>query len=150
MTTQLPAVKIAPERLEQLKSLAATLDLSLGETIGFLISQEVERGTIRDTIPGVTIERSTRSRPGSSMRGVAFHFDGEADLWMPRALARAFADTIERAAAGAAGGVLDLDDDYSVLRVGNGVRIEAPFGSSRTFTRDVARDIARLISKAAG
>jgi hypothetical protein len=135
-------VKVAPERLAQLKLLGDKLNLSMSDVVALLISQEIQRGTIPDTIPGVTITRTKR-------REVAFEFDDGAELLMPNALARSFSDTIERAAVGAIGGVLSIDDDYSVRRVGNGVQIEAPFGSVRTFTRDVARDIARLIREAA-
>ncbi len=51
-------VLTSAERHEQLKAIAAALGgLSIAETLGHLINAEIARGTIPDTIPGVTIKR---------------------------------------------------------------------------------------------
>jgi hypothetical protein len=135
MPSQLPSVKVAPERLEQLKALSAKLGLSLSDTIAHLIRGEIARGTIPDVLPGISIKR-TAKHVELTVYSQSFK--------LPPQAAMNFADNIEKAASGKIGGVLDLDDHWQVVRVGNGIKI-----GERPFSRDVANDIARLLRIAA-
>lgn len=139
-------VLTSAERHEQLKAIAAALGgLSIAETLGHLINAEIARGTIPDTIPGVTIKRV----PDGVY--IALDPDTPALLTLDGArklaeLVRDLADPTKRSATT----VIDLDHRFSAGRKGNGVQITVPFpGSPRSFSRDLARDLARLLLTAA-
>ena len=64
-----------------------------------------------------------------------------------RGEAIALADHIDGLIAGKSGGMLDLDINFAVTRVGTGIKIENLAGGSRVVSRDVARDVAGVIRR---
>jgi hypothetical protein len=66
MSTEVPTksaprqstISLPPARAEQLKALAATLNLSVADAIGHLIRKEIAAGVIDGSIPGVTVARA--------------------------------------------------------------------------------------------
>lgn len=143
--SQNPTIKLPAERLNQLKAIGAALDLSLADVIGRMIRAEIERGTISDVIPGIDIQRSAL--------GVAVTFDSGEQHVLPDSAARRFADQITILASPSRpsvdGGMTDIDDDWQAVRIGNGIHIGFPSsGERKILSRDVARDVARLIKDA--
>jgi hypothetical protein len=140
--TQNPVVKVPPERLDQLKAIAAALDLSLSDTIGHLIRAEIAKGTIADAIPGAIIKRTKG--------GVRVQLGDQPVRTYTVANALSIAEMIRDVIEGKMGGWLNVDCDFRVELRGNGVVLYADTrGEPKIVSRDVARDIARLIEAAA-
>lgn len=134
-------IKLPVERIDQLKALGAAWNLPTVEVITRLIHGEIERGTIKDGIPGVVVKKI-----GASVR---LAVDEGEPINLSKDAARSLADALESAVNGS--GTVSLKHNYSVTRKGGGIRLLVPFpkGEVRMLTRDIARDLARLIAKAA-
>src|SRR5690606_8667769 len=130
-------------RIEQLKTLTAVLGLaSVADTVGHLIREQATRRIIPDTIPGFAIEGTSD--------GVSVAVGDALPVIYPRAVAEKIANTIRQVVSGEASGTADVTSDYIVMRPGNGVRLHFPFTApAKSVSPDVARDVARLIEKAA-
>lgn len=142
MSSQNPTIKLPPERVAQLKAIAAALDLpSVADTVGFLIRAEIKRGTIPASIPGFEIAPS---------RGkVRIAFDGGHPTLVSKDAARRFAKTITDVLDGEPS-MVSMDDDFAVIRQGTGIRLSIPMtAQGKVMARDVARDVAALIERAA-
>ena len=139
--TQNPTIKVPPERLEQLKAIGAALDLSIADTVGHLIRAEIERGTISDDLPGIQV-RPSRGK-------LSIRFDDHDATLVSTASAKALADTLAEITAGGVGGFVNIDQDYLVMRQGNGIKITLPWpkGPIKVLSNDVARDLSRVIVK---
>ena len=128
------------ERHSQLSELANTYGLSITDTIGRLIRQEIRNGTIPDRVPGFVVTAHADR--------IEFGFvDGETML-LTGGAAVILAQTIEAYATKRSGATLDMDaGEFAVERVGTGVKIVLPGGETRVVSRDVARDVAGLIRR---
>lgn len=143
---QNPTIQLPTERLEQLKNIGLALGTkSIGETIGRLVRAEIERGTIPDTLPGVSITRQSK--------GILLALDDDMPVSLTAAGAKSLADTVRDYADGneASGKLFNVDFGYIIARQGNGIKLTIPFkdGTTKSFSRDVARDFARLLEAAA-
>ena len=139
--TQNPVVKIPVERLDQLKAIGGALGLSIADTVGHLIRAEIARGTIPDAMPGVIIRRNKTS--------VRIQLDDQTPHTYGIEQARGLAATIRDVVDGGYATMLNLDVDCLIERGGNGIKLRIPYASDvKIVSRDVARDIARLIDAA--
>lgn len=141
---QNPTVQLPTERLEQIKAIGAALGLSIADTLGHLIRGEITKGTIADTLPGVSIQRADS--------GVAVAFDESKPIMLDQAGAEALAGTVmEYTGTGKLQKLFNLDHNFIVERKGNGVKVTIPLtgGVTKSFSVDVARDFARLVGAAA-
>lgn len=144
--TQNPTIQIPSERLDQIKAIGAALGgLSIADTIGHLVRAEIERGTIPDTIPGVEIQRTDN--------GVTLTLGDNPPAHLAKGSARALVEALygHIDAKGVARAVLDQQGGYMVERRGNGLKLKVPLEceEAKTFSRDLARDLARLVNQAA-
>jgi hypothetical protein len=131
------------ERHSQLIELSNTYGLSITDTIGRLIRQEIRAGVIADRVPGFVITARADQ--------IEFGFTASGTMLLSGGAAITLAQTIETYATKRAGGTLDLDaGGFTVSRVGTGVRIELPEGQAKVVSRDVARDVAELLRRAVG
>lgn len=139
-------IMVAPERHKQIKAIAKALGLSIADAIGRMVNAEIARGTIPADIPGFTIMKVADS-VGFTIR------DGDMPNLMTREAAKALAATIADFAVGAetAGAVYNVDHQFVVANRGTGIAISVPTtdGSMKVVSRDVARDVARLLEQAA-
>jgi hypothetical protein len=133
-------VRIPPRRLEQLRTIAGVLQLSVADTIAHMIRKEVAAGTIPAAIPGIEV------RPVDD--GVSIQIDDGPVANLSHAAARALASIIRDAVAGNSG-VINLDHHYMFMRRGAGYKLAAPFpGKEHSLSGDLALDIAELIERA--
>ena len=142
--TQNPTLQLPTERLEQIKAIGSALGLSIAATLGHLIRGEIAKGTIADTLPGVSIERNEG--------GIVVGFDDDGRLQLDLDGAKALAALVnEYTGAGKLGKLLNLDHNFMVERKGNGVKVTIMLtdGITKNFSFDVARDFARLVNEAA-
>ncbi|TPL52048.1 hypothetical protein FJ937_11845 [Mesorhizobium sp. B2-4-4] len=153
MTSQPITVRLQPRRLEQLKAIAAALNLSVAEAVSHMIREKIAAGVIPDTIPGITIDRVGHS--------VVIKID-DSRATISVDTARKIVGALRRMADGG-GGVVepspsDASKSFSVVRQGTGIKLQVPFygptahhwNDAPTFSADLARDLAGLIERAAG
>lgn len=143
---QSKTIMISTERHRQIKAIADALGLSIADAISHMINSEIARGTIPADVPGFTVEKLKNGV------GFTINEDDEPNL-MSREAALALAETITDFANGVdvAGGVLNVDHQFVVANRGTGIAISVPTsdGSLKVVSRDVARDVARLLEQAA-
>ncbi len=140
--SQNPTIKLPSERIDQLKAIGAVLDLSIADTVGYLIRREIAAGTIKPGIPGIVI-RHTKD-------GVRIVFDGHAPKTFAEPDAIKLANTILGLTTDEGGGVFSIDSDFTAVRKGNGIEVQLSVKGTpkKMFSRDVARDFADLIRSA--
>ena len=136
------ALKLPHRRLEQLKAISAALGVTTVDVISHMIRKEVAAGTIPANLPGIVVERE--------IGGVAIQIDEAPRRVMSADVARAFAGVIRGVADRTAGGEINMDHNYMVVRRGTGIKIAVPMTAGETsFTNDMARDLADMIEKVA-
>lgn len=142
MSPQNPTIKLPAERIAQLKAIAAAHDLpSVADAVGYLIRNEIKKGTIPADIPGFDI-KAHKGR-------VSIAFDGGHPTLISMVGARKLAKTIVNVLNGEPN-LVSIDDDFAVIRQGIGIRISMPISSSgKVVSRDIARDVAAGIERAA-
>lgn len=148
---QNPTIQIPSERLDQIKAIGAALGTqSIADTIGHLVRAEIERGTIPDTLPGISI-----SKAGDTVM-LALDDDLPVRMTQDRAKELAqivldYADGTERVQKLMNMDSAALDSTYVIARQGNGIKLTIPLkdGTTKSFSRDVARDFARILDAAA-
>lgn len=140
MSPQNPTIKLPAERVSQLKAIADALDLaSVADAVGYLVRKEIERGTIPDAIPGFVI-KNYRNK-------VSIAVDGDVPVLLSKEAVMRFADAIDGALEGEPG-IVSIDYDFSVIRQGLGVRISVTVKpGGKVLSRDVARDLARILRR---
>lgn len=153
MTSQPITVRLQPRRLEQLKSIAAALNLSVAEAVSHMIREKITAGVIPDAIPGILIRRLDS--------GVLIKIDDNEPNIVAVSTARQIAEAL-RSVANGGGGIVDPSPSegrksFSVVRQGTGIKLQVPFhgptahhwNDAPTFSADLARDLAGLIERAA-
>lgn len=134
-------LRLPPRRLDQLKALSSALNLSLADTIGYMLRKEIAAGTIPDTIPGVVVQRVGDK--------VSITVDEHPEAVYSLDNARDLAATIKSVLEGAPG-IMNVLRSFGVYRRGNGIKLFLPLGGKEaTLSPDLARDLADLIEKAA-
>lgn len=138
-----PAIKLAPERHAQIKAISAALNhQTLSETIAHFVNSEIEKGTIPPGIEGVNISPAGDGLLVSfdDAPTVSFSSEGAADL---AATLREFTDAEKRAEK-----LVNMRHNYQIEKKGNGVKLTIPFTGevTKTFSRDLARDLADLLT----
>lgn len=136
-------LNLPAERVEQLRAIAAARRLpTVTAAIGYLIRKEIAAGTIPADLPGISIKKNAK--------GVAIGFDDRTPTIYAKADAAKLARTIRDVALGEAAGLADITGNWIVVGRGTGVKVHVPAGSdARTFSRDLALDLADLIETAA-
>lgn len=155
---QNPTVQLPAERLEQLKLIKGVLgEKSISSTIAYLINEEIKRGTITNSIPGIIVQRAKDSVL------VGFHENECVKFTLSQA--KSLSDhlkemvetdqqrkTVLHVGLGKPGTI-----DFDVARVGNAIRVTIDDGSKyressptepkivKNLTHDLALDFARLI-----
>lgn len=136
-------LNLPDERVDQLRAIAAARQLpTVSAAVGYLIRKEIAAGTIPAGLSGISI---TSGEPG-----VSIAFGDKLPVIYTKANAAKLANTIREVARGEAGGLADITGNWIVQGKGAGVRVHVPAGTDpRTFSRDVALDLADLIEAAA-
>ncbi|PTE20121.1 hypothetical protein C5F48_19190 [Cereibacter changlensis JA139] len=129
------------ERHEQLRAIAAAKGgWTVAETLAHLINAEIARGTIPDELPGITIRRVAN--------GVLIALDPESPAVLPLESARALGELVADLADATSrrSGEFNLQHGFMTARRGQAVQVAVPLGGeTRNFSRDLARDFARLV-----
>jgi hypothetical protein len=126
--------------VEQLRTLAANRNITMAELIGDFVREQVKLGNLADDVPGFII----------FPKGDRLHFGiaGSNGTTLSLADAAKLAEQLEVAIAGKAGGYIDIDADWIVARVGTAIRIGTTTGETKTISRDIARDVLRVLRTA--
>jgi hypothetical protein len=148
-----PNLKLPVERMEQLRRIGETLNLSLVDVIGHLVRKEIAAGTIKPDLPGITI--------AGTPSGVTFGFEAARTTLTPSqavALAEKITSLVNGSSLGGAMRAfveaqapntgLRKPDPVQVDRRGISLRVTID-GITKPFALDVARDLARLLRTAA-
>ena len=147
-------LNIPVERIDQLRRIGKSLNLSLVDVIGHLVRKEIAAGTIKADLPGISI--------AGTVTGVTLGFDGEV-VNLTASQAIALADSVTSLANGSSAGGelrafvasqgpknLGLRKPDPVRADRRGISVRLTVGeSTRAFALDVARDLARLLRNAA-
>lgn len=141
--TQAPiTIRVDHRRLEQLKAVAAALNVSVAGAISHFIREKISTGLIPENIPGISVEKLSD--------GVEVSIDGNRPLKLSKSGAGQFVDTIRAVVGRRQPSIVNIDLDFAVLRRGSGFRIQAPFVTpENSFPADLAHDLADLVEKAA-
>lgn len=137
-------IKLPTERVEQLRLLAKNLNITIADCIAVFIREQIEKGNLPDTVPGITIERNGDS---VMLDTGAFRRD------MAAGLAQAYAKQVH--------GMLDAIKTPSrtnpfltragldVARRGTSLKlIDRSTGAEKTLAPSVALDFARVLQQA--
>ena len=137
--SQNPTIKLPAERIGQLKAIGAVLNLSIADTVGYLIRREIDAGTIKPGIPGITVRRIGDA--------VSIAFSDHPPRKFLASDAVKLADAIVGLTTEDGSGVFSMDSDFVAVRKGNGIEVQlsAKGTPRKVFSRDVARDFAGLI-----
>lgn len=136
-------LRLPPRRFDQLKALAAALNMSLADTIGHLLRKEIAAGSIPGTIPGIVVARASDK--------VSVTVDDQPTVEFTTAHARDLAATIREVVDGSGTpDTIKAGAWFRVQRVGNGFKLHLRLGGPEVvLSGDLARDLADLIEKAA-
>lgn len=136
------AIQLAPERHAQLKAIGAALGgLTITETIAHMINSEIEKGTIPAGFEGVNVFAADGGlKIGfDDLPPVFFSKEAVADLI---AILRDFSEPGKGATI-----LVNMQHDFKIERRGTGLKVAIPFGArnAKSFSRDLARDLANLL-----
>lgn len=142
-------IKLPSERVEQLRALSKVRNTTIANLIAEYVNHEIEAGNLPDAVPGIAVRR----------RGARVHLDfGDFTKTLDLDLARAFATTLRWLATpkktGMAGALTEAAQALSgahlvgLSRHATSVKVTGE-GGTRTLAPSVARDLARVIDKAA-
>lgn len=135
-------IVIPDERHAQLKALADARRISLADAIGVLINIAIEQGEIADELPGFTFERTGDL--------VSIEAAGAFAKQMNRETARKMAQEARAVLDGGVAAFATLPEGLRLSRRGSGVKLtDIASGNEKTMAPSVARDVVRLIEKAA-
>lgn len=138
-----PAIQLAPERHIQIKAIASALDITIAETVARFINREIAEGTIPPGFDGVNVIAVDS--------GLKIGFDDQPPVhFSPEAVADLVATLREFAQVGQDATVLvNMQRNFQIARKGNGVTLTIPFTGeiTKTFPRDMARDLADLLER---
>lgn len=136
-------LNLPAERIEQLRAIATARRLpTTTAVVAYLIRKEIEAGTIPADLPGISV--------AATPAGVVLGFDDRAPSILSKADAAKLARTIKQVVAGESGGLVDIAGNWIVQGRGHWVKVHVPASADgRTFSRDLALDLADLIEAAA-
>jgi len=138
-------IKLPSERVDQLRTLAKNLNMSIADCIATFLNEQIARGNLASDIPGFSIKRE-----GETVVLDAGAFTAR----LTRDLAKAYAESVKRltkpiltpAATNPFMPKLTLD----VVRRGMGIKlIDRGTGAARTLSRSVAEDFATNLARSA-
>lgn len=134
-------IRVQNRRIDQLKAIAAARNISVADTIGHMIRQEVAAGTIPANIPGIIIKRADA--------GVSVQLDDGPVKVLSFKAAASLAGAIRGSVAG--GGIITGPTfGYSIEPRGRGFKLYVPWpGEGVSLSGDLALDIADQIEQAA-
>ncbi|MEP9373536.1 hypothetical protein [Mesorhizobium sp. KR1-2] len=153
MTSQPITVRLQPRRLEQLKAIAAALDLSVAEAVSHMIREKIAAGVIPDAIPGVIVRRVGDA--------VSIQIDDNEPATVAVDTARKIVETLRSVANGGTGIVelqpFDASKSFAVTKQGTGIKVQIPYhgptakklADAPSFSADLTHDLASLIERAA-
>jgi len=140
-----PAIKLSPERHEQIKAIGVALDLSIVETVAHMVNSEIAKGTIPAGIKGVTVK--------STGDAVTIAFDDQPPVMFTLSgVSELSENLLEFTEAGKrAQKLVNMKHNFEIERKGNGVKLTIPFTGkvTKSFPRDLARDLANILADAA-
>lgn len=152
-------VALSDERIRQLGSMAERFRISKAEMIGVLINLAYDQNLAPRELPGFTISTKNGQieleiddpddkRPAQLVAFAAF--SAQIEQTLTPAACRDFAGTIERMLADSGYKAdQELLAPFKAYRVGTGIAIKSVLGRKRVVPKDVARDLAVMLRKAA-
>ena len=138
-----PTLKVPPERLAQLREMAANMGgVNVSEVLAKLIEFAQREGLIDHAIPGVRINALSD--------GVAIKFDEGETVGFSYEEAGQLAFEIRKYLSGERSAKTD-NENFSIKGKGQGVAVSIPANSEtpKVFDRGLAAEFARLIDNAA-
>ena len=148
---------ISDERHQQLTNLASQKGIGLAEAFGLVMRAAIDAGVLDGSVEGVMIhaqqglvwfELAEADDKRANMMAMAVGLSGLRPTMTP-AEARSFADRIEALCDGARELTPMPMEFHRVSRVGQGIRFKLFVGTERIVSKDIARDVARLLRLAA-
>lgn len=139
-------IKLPSERVEQLRALAKNLDLTIADCIAVFIREQIAKGNLPDTVPGITIERNGES---VMLDTGAFKRDMGADL--VQAYARQVCGMLDAIKTPSPMNPFLTSARLDVARRGTSLKlIDRSTGAEKTLAPSVAEDFARVLMQSAG
>lgn len=146
--SNLPSVKMAPERVTQLKQMAANMGaVNMSEVLAKLIAFAQNEGLVEHAIPGVKIN--------ALADGIAIKFDDGETVGFASDDAQRLASEIRDFLNGERGPKTVISTnasqqmDFCLKGRGQGIAISVPANApAKVFDRGLASEFARLIEKA--
>lgn len=134
-------IRVQNRRIDQLKAIAAARNISVADTIGHMIRQEVAAGTIPANIPGIIIKRMDA--------GVSIQLDDGPVKVMSLKSAANLAEAIRDSVA-LGRKIVGTTCGYAIEPRGRGFKLSVPDpGEGISLSGDLALDIADQIEQAA-
>lgn len=139
-------IRLASERVDQLRAIANHRDLSPNDLLGELLDAEARRLGIADQVSLGGTADACKLEDGR----IALSAAGLGNLdWSPEVAEDVARVLDDMASGGRTEGILNLDAHLEIARIGPGIRLRnLETGEKRSFSPSVARDLARLIRQA--
>lgn len=137
-------IKLPSERVEQLRMLAKALDMTIADCIAMFIREQITKGVLPDTVPGITIERKGES---IALDTGSFKRDITADL--AKAYAAQVRGMLDAIKTPAQGNPFLTSAKLDVAKRGTSLKlIDRSTGAEKTLAPSVAFDFARVLQQA--
>ena len=142
-------IKLPSERVEQLRALSKARNINMADLIAEYVNQQIALGNLPDTVPGIAVRRRG-ARVSIDFGDFQKSFDTEVAVafakgmrWLATPRARAMNTLLGEALEAFAGfATVGLSRHATSIKVSEG-------GKHRTLAPSIARDLARVIEKAA-
>lgn len=138
-------IKLPAERVEQLRTLAKNLDMTIADCIAMFIREQIEKGNLPDEVPGITVVR----------KGEQIALDaGVFTSTMTKDLAKHYAaqvrQMVDPIATPSTSNPFLPELKLDVARRGTSIKlIDTVSGAEKTLAPSVAKDFARVLSHSA-
>lgn len=137
-------IKLPSERVEQLRMLAKTLDITIADCIAMFVREQMAKGVLPDTVPGITIERRGES---VILDTGAFARDMTTDL--AQAYAAQVSGMLEAIKTPASSNPFLTSAKLDVAKRGTSLKlIDRSTGAEKTLAPSIAFDFARVLQQA--
>lgn len=138
-------IKLPVERVEQLRTLAKNLDMTIADCIAMFIREQIAKGNLQDEVPGITIIRQGKQ--------VALD-TGAFQSVLPKDFAQRYAaqvrQMVEPITTPSKSNPFIPELTLDVARRGTSIKlIDKSSGAEKTLARSVAQDFARVLSHSA-
>lgn len=135
-------IKLPSERVEQLRTLAKNLDMTIADCIGMFINQQIENGNLVQGVPGFRIYRE-----GKEVHVGTDEWDKVVSSQSATNIARSIRALISPSKDNP---VMPLPEGFGLARRGTSLKLrDTRTGAEKTLAPSIAKDVADLLERAA-